>query len=58
MSEQKEWRYVSMSVQLHKTYDKEIIDEAKRRKEEHGVAVSKTLRNWVRIGFQVDKRKP
>lgn len=50
----KDWRYVSVSAQLHKTYDKDIIEEAKRRKEERGTALSKTLRTWIRIGYHVD----
>lgn len=57
MDEKKEWAYESMSLQLHKTYDRELIDEVKRRKREHGVAASKTLRNWARIGYRVETKQ-
>ena len=53
----KDWNYTSMTLQLHNEKDREIIDEAKRRKDRYNTALSYTLRRWVRLGYEADKRE-
>lgn len=50
-----EWKYETMTTQFHKEKDADIIAEAKRRKKECGATISKTIREWVRLGFKAEQ---
>lgn len=55
MEEQKKIPYTSFGVQLHDVKDAEIIAEVNHRKKKYGVAASKTLRKWIRLGYVAEK---
>jgi hypothetical protein len=48
--------YTKFAVTLNNDKDKDIIDEAKRRKDKYNVTTASTFRRWVRLGYEVDKQ--
>lgn len=56
MEDKYKWQenYTKFSVQLNNSKDKDIIDEAKRRKDKYNTATSYTMRRWVRLGYEAD----
>lgn len=58
MEDKYKWQenYTKFSVQLSNSKDKDIIEEAKRRKDKYNTATSYTMRRWVRLGYESDMR--
>ena len=48
--------YTKFAVTLNNDKDKDIIDEAKRRKDKYNATTASTFRRWVRLGYEVDKQ--